>query len=56
MKENITDIVIKEMGKEKPRKKVSSLSFGKEIIFRYSLFKITRPEITRPMERHRSDA
>jgi hypothetical protein len=56
IKEKITDIVIREIGKENPRKKVSSFSFGNEIILKYSLLRITRAEITSPMERQRRDA
>ena len=56
IKEKITDMVIKEIGKENPRKKVSSFSFGKEIILKYSLLRMTRAEMTSPMERQRRDA
>jgi len=53
---NITDMVINDTGKEKPKKKTSNCSFFKWISSRYSLFKITRLEIISPMERHSRDA
>lgn len=45
------DRVIRDTGKEKPKKKTSSLSLGSWIKFRYSLFKITQLETISPMDR-----
>ena len=57
IKLNSNDMVISESGNENPRKKVSSCSFGKLLsIKKYSLFNITRLDITSPMERHNKEA
>ena len=47
----ITDMEIREMGKEKPRKKVSSLSFSRVNHLRYTELRITGLENSRPRER-----
>ena len=52
----ITDILISEMGKEKPRKKVSSLSFSMFSQCPYSLFKMTGIESVSASERQSREA
>ena len=54
--ENTRDNVIRDKGKEKPKKNVFRVNFSMVTNLKYSLFKITRPAMTIPMERHNSDA
>lgn len=56
MNPKMTDMVINERGKEKPRKKVFRVSFSKDTSFRYALFHMTRPEMISPMLRHSREA
>ena len=52
----ITDILISEIGKEKPRKNVSKVSFSRVNQWVYSLFTMARLEITNPQERQSNEA
>ena len=51
-----TESVIRDKGKEKPKKNVFNVSFSMVTNLKYSLFKITRVAMTSPVERHKSDA
>lgn len=56
MSAKITDMLISEMGKEKPRKNVSKVSFSRANQWVYSLLTMARLEKNSPQERQRSEA
>jgi hypothetical protein len=48
--------VIRDKGKENPKKNVFRVNFSMVTNLKYSLFKITMPAMTIPMERQSKDA
>jgi len=54
--EKTRESVIKDKGKEKPKKNVFRVNLSMVTNLKYSLFKITRDAMIIPIERHNSDA
>ena len=54
--EKTTERVIRDKGKEKPKKNVFKVSFSMVTNLKYSLFRITRVAMISPVERHNNEA